>query len=154
MSPFDNVRTIEFPKICDPRGNLTFIEGGCHVPFPIKRVFYIYDVPGGASRGAHAHKTCTEVLIALSGSLDVHLFDGCEEKIFTLRSSNKGIIVPPGLWLSTHAYTTGTICLVLCSDYYEEEDYIRDIEDFMAYAESRGIATGICPPSLKTEKFL
>ena len=132
-SPLDNVRRIEFPKVCDPRGNLSFIEGGCHVPLAIKRVFYIYDVLGGATRGAHAHKECTEVLIPLSGSFDVHLSDGAEERIYTLNRSNVGLLVPPGLWLSTHNYTTGSICLVLCSDYYEEEDYIRDFEEYRDY---------------------
>lgn len=136
-TPLDKVRKIEFPKICDPRGNLSFIEGGCHVPVTIRRVFYIYDVPGGATRGAHAHKECTEVLIPISGSFDVHLSDGSEERIYTLNRSNVGLLVPPGLWLSTHNYTTGSICLVLCSDYYEEEDYIRDFEEYCAYMAAR-----------------
>lgn len=137
MSPLSQVRQIEFPKICDPRGNLSFIEGGCHVPFAIKRVFYVYDVPGGACRGAHAHKTCTEILIAIAGSFDVHLSDGREEMILTMNKSNRGVVVPPGLWLSTHNYTTGTVCLVLCSDYYDEGDYIRDFDDYCAYMERR-----------------
>lgn len=136
-TPLDKVRKIEFPKICDPRGNLSFIEGGCHVPITIRRVFYIYDVPGGATRGAHAHKECIEVLIPLSGSFDVHLSDGTEERIYTLNRSNVGLLVPPGLWLSTHNYTTGSICLVLCSDYYEEEDYIRDFEEYCSYMAAR-----------------
>ena len=136
-TPLDKVRKIEFPKICDPRGNLSFIEGGCHVPVTIRRVFYIYDVPGGATRGAHAHKECTEVLIPISGSFDVHLSDGSEERIYTLNRSNVGLLVPPGLWLSTHNYTTGSICLVLCSDYYEEEDYIRDFEEYCSYMAAR-----------------
>lgn len=135
-SPLDNVRILDFPKVCDPRGNLSFIEGGCHVPFAIKRVFYIYDVPGGATRGAHAHKTCTEILIPVVGSFEVHLSDGSEERIYKMDTSNRGIIVPPGLWLSTHRYTSGTVCLVLCSDYFEEEDYIRDFDDFCAYSEN------------------
>ena len=134
-SPLDKVRFLDFPKVCDPRGNLSFIEGGCHVPFAIKRVFYIYDVPGGATRGAHAHKECTEILIPIVGSFEVHLSDGKEERIFHMDTSNRGIIVPPGLWLSTHRYTSGTVCLVLCSDYFEEEDYIRDFDDFRLYME-------------------
>lgn len=133
MSDFDKVRYVDFPKICDPRGNLSFIEGGCHVPFAIKRVFYVYDVPGGATRGAHAHKTCTEVLIPVAGCFDVHLSDGKEERIYHMSRSNQGLIVPPGFWLSCHNYTTGTVCLVLCSDYYDEEDYIRDFEEFCEF---------------------
>lgn len=133
MSLLDKVRYLDFPKVCDPRGNLSFIEGGCHVPFAIKRVFYIYDVPGGACRGAHAHKTCTEILIPVAGSFDVHLSDGREERIYHMDTSNRGIMVPPGLWLSTHKYTSGTLCLVLCSDYYEEEDYIRDFDEYCQY---------------------
>lgn len=133
MSPLDKVRLIEFPKITDPRGNLSFIESGCHVPYPIRRVFYIYDVPGGATRGAHAHKECMETIIALSGSFDVHLNDGKEERIYTLNRSNMGLLIPAGLWLSTQNYTTGTICLVLCSEFYEEEDYIRDFDEFVDF---------------------
>ena len=133
-SPLDRVRYLDFPKVCDPRGNLSFIEGGCHVPFAIKRIFYVYDVPGGATRGAHAHKTCTEILIPIVGSFEVHLSDGKEERIYKMDTSNRGLIVPPGLWLSTHRYTSGTVCLVLCSDYFEEEDYIRDFDDFCEWA--------------------
>ena len=135
-SPLDRVRYLDFPKVCDPRGNLSFIEGGCHVPFAIKRIFYVYDVPGGATRGAHAHKTCTEILIPVVGSFEVHLSDGREEHIYKMDTSNRGLLVPPGLWLSTHRYTSGTVCLVLCSDYYEEEDYIRDFDDFCLWAEA------------------
>lgn len=133
---FDKVRYLEFPKICDPRGNLSFIEGGCHVPFAIKRVFYVYDVPGGASRGAHAHKTCTEVLIPVAGSFDIHLSDGREEKIYHMSRSNRGLLVPPGYWLSCHDYTTGTVCLVLCSHLYDEDDYIRDFDEFIGFVGS------------------
>lgn len=136
MTSFDRVRFLEFPKICDPRGNLSFIEGGCHVPFPIRRVFYVYDVPGGATRGAHAHKTCSEILIPVSGSFDVHLSNGKEERIYHLSRSNLGLLVPPGFWLSCHAYTTGTVCLVLCSDYYDEADYIRDFDEYIAFIEA------------------
>lgn len=132
-STVDDVRILEFSKVCDPRGNLSFIEGGCHVPFPIRRVFYIYDVPGGATRGSHAHMKCHEVLIPVCGSFDLHVNDGVNQKIITLNSSNKGVHIPPGMWISTHNYTTGSVCLVLCSDIYEEEDYIRDFEEFIKY---------------------
>ena len=132
-SPIKQVREIEFPKICDPRGNLSFIEGGCHVPFPIKRVFYIFDVPGGAYRGAHAHKENSMVLIALSGSFDLHLSDGKEEKIITLNHATKGVLIPPGVWDSMQNFTTGTVILALCSHYYDEEDYIRDYDEYLDY---------------------
>ena len=107
------------------------------MPFAIKRVFYVYDVPGGATRGAHAHKTCTEVLIPVSGSFDIHLSDGKEERIYHMARSNQGLIIPPGFWLSCHDYTTGTVCLVLCSDYYDEGDYIRDFEEFCEFIEKK-----------------
>ncbi|MCH5214395.1 MAG: WxcM-like domain-containing protein [Muribaculaceae bacterium] len=136
MSPLDKVRYLDFPKICDPRGNLTFIEGGRHVPFPIKRVFYIYDVPGGAWRGAHAHKQCTQVLIPVAGSFDARLSDGSETRQFHLAGSDTALMVPPGLWLSTHNYTTGSICLVLCDELYDEDDYIRDFDDYLEYAKN------------------
>lgn len=135
MSPLEKVRLLDFPKICDPRGNLSFIEGGCHVPFAIKRVFYIYDVPGGATRGAHAHKENSTVLIALTGSLELHLSDGEREMIIPLNESSKGILIPPGVWDSMHKFTTGTVCMALCSHYYEESDYIRDYDDYLAYIQ-------------------
>lgn len=141
MSPLEKVRLLDFPKICDPRGNLSFIEGGCHVPFAIKRVFYIYDVPGGATRGAHAHKENSTVLIALTGSLELHLSDGEREMIIPLNESSKGILIPPGVWDSMHKFTTGTVCMALCSNYYEESDYIRDYDDYLVYMQelkSRG----------------
>lgn len=137
MSPLEKVRVLEFPKICDPRGNLSFIEGGCHIPFPIKRVFYVYDVPGGACRGAHAHKENSTVLIAVSGSLDLHLSDGEQEKIISLNRATKGVLIPPGVWDSMHNFTTGTVCLALCSHYYEEEDYIRDYDAYLQFRETQ-----------------
>lgn len=136
MGDFEKVRYLQFPKICDPRGNLSFIEGGCHVPFAIKRVFYVYDVPGGATRGAHAHKTCTEVLIPVAGSFDIHLSNGMEERIYHMSKSDRGLIVPPGFWLSCHDYTTGTVCLVLCSELYDELDYIRDYDEFLEFKKT------------------
>lgn len=133
MSPLDKVQIFEFPKIGDPRGNLSFIEEACHVPFAIRRVFYIYDVPGGQTRGGHAHLGNQTVLIALSGSFDLHLTDGEQELIITLNRANKGVLIPPGVWDSMHNFTTGTIVLALCSELYEEEDYIRDYTEFLDY---------------------
>jgi dTDP-4-dehydrorhamnose 3,5-epimerase-like enzyme len=132
-SPLDNVRIIEFPKICDPRGNLSFVEGGRHLPFNIRRVFYIYDVPGGETRGGHAHKECSIVLVAVAGSLTVRLTDGVNEKVVQLNRSNKGVLIPPGVWDTMHDFTTGTVCVAFASHQYEEEDYIRDYDEFIAY---------------------
>ena len=134
MSPLKQVQFLDFPKICDPRGNLSFIEGGCHVPFAIKRVFYIYDVPGGESRGAHAHYRNSMVLIALSGSFELHLSDGEETMVIPMNRSNRGVLIPPGVWDSMHNFTTGTVVLALCSRIYEEEDYIRDYDKYLEYA--------------------
>lgn len=135
-SPLDKVRIIEFPKICDPRGNLSFVEGGRHIPFTIRRVFYIYDVPGGETRGGHAHKECSIVLTAVSGSLTVRLTDGCRETTVHLNRSNKGVLIPPGLWDTMHDFTTGTVCVAFASHFYEEEDYIRDFDEFLSYSAS------------------
>lgn len=137
MGLLEKVQVFEFSKICDPRGNLSFIEEGLHVPFPIRRVFYIYDVPGGECRGGHAHKTNSTVLIAVSGSFDLKLSDGKDERVITLNRANKGVLIPPGVWDSMHNFTTGTVCLALCSHHYEEEDYIRDLDEYMDYIASR-----------------
>lgn len=137
MGLLEKVQVFEFSKICDPRGNLSFIEEGLHVPFPIRRVFYIYDVPGGECRGGHAHKTNSTVLIAVSGSFDLKLSDGKDERVITLNRANKGVLIPPGVWDSMHNFTTGTVCLALCSHHYEEEDYIRDLDEYMDYIAGR-----------------
>lgn len=136
MSLLDLARTIEFPKICDPRGNLSFVESARHIPFSIKRVFYIYDVPGGETRGGHTHKECWCVLVAVSGSLEVRLTDGTNEKIVKLNRSNKGLIIPPGVWDTMHDFTTGTVVLALASHPYEEEDYIRDYDEYLEYVKT------------------
>jgi mannose-6-phosphate isomerase-like protein (cupin superfamily) len=112
------------------------VEGARHVPFPIKRVFYIYDVPGGETRGGHAHKECYEVLIAVSGSLDIRLTDGNSDVTFTLNRSNKALLVPTGTWLTMHNFTTGTVLLALTSHEFEESDYIRDYEEYVSYVNN------------------
>lgn len=134
MTPLkDKIRIFEFPKVTDPRGNLSFVESARHIPFPIRRVFYIYDVPGGETRGAHAHKDCDIVLIAIAGSLDLRLTDGHEEMTVQLNRSNKGVLVPRGVWNTMCNFTTGTVLLALASAFYEEEDYIRDYDEFIEY---------------------
>lgn len=135
MSPLDKVREIEFPKICDPRGNLSFVEGGRHIPFAIKRVYYVYDVPGGETRGGHAHRKSIKVAIAVSGSLTVRLLDGEKEVAFKLNRANKGVLIPPGTWIVLDDFTTGTVLVVLDSEEYDEGDYIRDYEEFTEYAK-------------------
>lgn len=134
-SPLDSVRVYEFSKISEPRGNLSFIEEGRHVPFPIKRVFYIYDIPGGETRGGHANKANTEMVIAVSGCVDLRLYDGRHEKTITLNRANKGVLIPPGTWVVMDNFVTGTVLLALCSTEFDENDYIRDIDQYLKYAK-------------------
>jgi hypothetical protein len=127
----------ELPKIADPRGNLSFIEGGRHVPFEIKRVFYLYDVPGGETRAGHALKKTEQFIIAASGSFDVILDDGNKRRTFSLNRSWKGILVPPMMWRELVNFSSAGVCLVLASDYYDENDYIRDYEEFLRAVRTR-----------------
>jgi len=128
-------RIIELPKITDPRGNLTFIEGGGrHVPFDIKRVYYLYDVPGGAERGGHGHKALHQLIIAMSGSFDVVLDDGCEKKRFHLNRSYYGLYVCPMIWRELDNFSSGSVCMVLASNLYDEDDYYRDYDSFIEAA--------------------
>jgi len=124
-------RIIELPKITDPRGNLTFIEGKRHVPFDIKRVFYLYDVPTGNSRGAHAHRTLEQCLICLSGSFDVTLDDGFEKKLVHLNRPWECLYIPPMIWAAEVNFDPGSVCLVLASKEYDESDYYRDYDGFI-----------------------
>lgn len=129
-SPIGNCRIISLPKISDPRGNLTFVEGGHHVPFDIKRVYYLYDVPGGAERGGHAHKDLHQLIIAMSGAFDIVLDDGREKKRFHLNRSYFGLYVCPMIWREMDNFSSGAVCLVLASNYYAESDYFRNYDDF------------------------
>lgn len=137
--PLDDCRIIELPKIQDHRGNLTFIEADRHVPFEIKRVYYLYDVPGGAARAAHGHRALHQLMIAMSGSFDVTLDDGKEKKVFHLNRSYYGLYIPPMMWRDLDNFSSGAVCMVLASDYYDENDYFRRYEDFLIAA--RGEAT-------------
>ena len=124
---------IELPKITDRSGNITPIEAFKNIPFDIKRVFYSYDIPGGESRGAHAHKECHQFLIAASGSYEVLLDDGCNKRTVLLNRPFYGLHIPPGIWASEQGFSSGSICLVLASLPYQKEDYIRDYDDFLKY---------------------
>jgi hypothetical protein len=130
----DQCRLIELPRINDPRGNLTFIEGSRHIPFEIKRVYYLYDVPGGASRGGHAHRELHQLLVAMSGSFDVVLDDGEKKRTVTLNRSYYGLYLPNMIWRELVNFSSGAVCTVLASHYYEEADYYRDYDDFKAAA--------------------
>jgi len=121
---------INFPKITEPRGNLSFIEQNKHIPFSIKRVYYLYDVPSGATRGGHAHRTLQEMVIALSGSFDIVLDDGKEKKTFFLNRPHYGLLIPPCVWRELENFSSNSVALALASDIYIEEDYIRDYEVF------------------------
>ena len=127
----DKMRIISLPKILDDRGNLTFIEGGVHIPFEIKRAYWIYDVPGGGIRGGHAYKELQEFIVALSGSFDVILDDGNEKTPFSLNRSYYGLYVPKMLWRSLENFSTNSLCLILSSNNYSESDYIRNYDDFL-----------------------
>lgn len=123
-------KIVDLPKIEDPRGNLTFIEGGQHIPFDIKRVYYLYDVPGGSSRGGHAHKALHQLLIAMSGSFDILLDDGEEKVKYHMNRSYYGLYIPPMTWREIDNFSSGSVCMVLASAHYEEADYFRDYSEF------------------------
>ncbi len=128
--PLDEVKIIQLPKFLDERGNLSFFENDNHVPFSISRAYWIYDVPGGEVRGGHAYKTLQEFIVALSGSFDVILNDGKEEKRFSLNRSYMGLYVPKMIWRQMENFSTNALGLHLSSKFYSEEDYIRDYEYF------------------------
>ncbi|MBY0586152.1 FdtA/QdtA family cupin domain-containing protein [bacterium] len=135
-SPIDLVRLVDLPRIEDRRGNLTFIEGCRHIPFDIRRVYYLYDVPGGADRGAHAHKQLEQLFIAMSGSFDVHLDDGRKKKTFHLNRSYYGLYIPSMVWRYLDNFSSGSVCLVLASQPFSEGDYFRQYGDFLAAVRS------------------
>ncbi|QYJ67489.1 sugar 3,4-ketoisomerase [Flavobacterium litorale] len=125
-----NISLIQLPRIEDPRGNLSVIEGNT-LPYDIKRVYYLYDVPSGAERGGHAHKNLQQFLIAISGSFDVVFHDGITEKKIMLNRPNQGLLIPQGLWRELKNFSSGAVCLVIASDVFKEEDYIRDFDAFL-----------------------
>src|SRR5215207_8482325 len=129
--PLANCRIVQLPRITDPRGNLTFIEAPQHIPFEIKRVYYLYDVPGGETRGGHAHRQLQQLIIAASGSFDVVLDDGYERTSFSLNRSYYGLYVPRLIWRELENFSSGSVCLVLASELYDEADYYRDYDAFL-----------------------
>lgn len=130
-------KLINLRKIADPRGNLTPIEGEVDVPFEIKRVFYQYDVPGGESRGAHAHIKDQQFLIAVSGAFEVLIDDGKDKQVVTLNRPYFGLLIPPGIWSAEREFASGSVCLVLTDNAYDAADYINEYDDFL---KSKGIS--------------
>ena len=122
---------IELPKISDPRGNLTFVESGNQIPFDISRVYYLYDVPGGSERGGHAHKELSQLIIAMSGSFDIVLDDGSEKKRFHMNRPYYGLYICPMMWRELDNFSSGSVCMVLASNLYDETDYYRDYDHFI-----------------------
>jgi dTDP-4-dehydrorhamnose 3,5-epimerase-like enzyme len=135
MNTIDNCKIIELPKIQDPRGNLSFIEEEKHFPFKIKRTYWIYDVPGGQVRGGHAFKEQHEMIVAISGSLDVILDDGKNQKVISLNRSYYGLYIPSGIWRQMENFSTNSLAMVLSSTEFFEEDYIRDYSEFLLRAK-------------------
>jgi dTDP-4-dehydrorhamnose 3,5-epimerase-like enzyme len=130
------VRTIFLPKITDPRGSLSFLESNLHVPFVVRRVYWIYDVPGGVVRGGHAYRRLEEFVIALSGSFDVVLDDGRNKDRVSLNRSHFGLYVPRLTWRHLENFSTNAVCLILASAHYEEDDYLRDYDHFLSEARA------------------
>jgi len=128
----DRCRVIELPRLPDPRGTLTFIEGGRHIPFHVQRTYWIYDVPGGEVRGGHAYRTLEEFVIALSGSFEVELDDGEDRRTVLLNRSYYGLYVPALIWRQLKNFSTNSVCLIAASAVYDEGDYLREYPDFLA----------------------
>ncbi len=132
----EDCKLIDLRKISDPRGNLTPIEGKIDVPFEINRVYYLYDVPAGENRGAHAHKELQQLIIAANGSFTITLDDGEQRKSFTLNRPYQGLIIVPGIWRDLGDFSSGAVLVCLASEHYDEDDYIREYEDFLNYKHS------------------
>jgi len=137
MNTIQDILVIELPVIHFRAGNISPIENLKEIPFETKRVFYLYDIPGGESRGAHAHKECWQFLIAASGSFEVLADDGLEKKSYFLNRPNKGLLIPPGIWASELEFSSGAVCLVLASHHYEPNDYIRNYEEYLYFRSKK-----------------
>lgn len=130
-------KIIDLPRIYDPRGNLTVVEQFKEVPFDIKRVYWTYDVPGGESRGGHAHKKCQSFIIAVSGSFTVRLDDGHKHETYHLNHPYQGLLINTGVWRTLEDFSSGAVCLALASELFDENDYIREYDDFIRYVEDK-----------------
>ena len=139
--PGSRCRLIELPKVSDPRGNLTFVEQERHIPFAIQRVFYLYDVPGGESRAGHANKRLQEFIIAASGSFEVVVDNGEREERYFLNRSFRGLYVPGMLWRTIENFSSSSVCLVLASELYDEDDYYRDYDEYRSSIRPGGSET-------------
>jgi len=133
MISIDTCKLIELPKINHREGNISSLNNNSNFPFNISRIFYLYDIPSGESRGAHAHKKCHQFLVACSGSFEVRIDDGNSKKIIELKKPNIGLHIPPGIWASEINFSAGAICLVMASEVFDENDYIRDYESYCKY---------------------
>lgn len=133
----NDCKVINLSQIGDRNGHITALNNNKEIPFSINRIFYLYDIPGGESRGAHAHKECHQFLVAASGSFEVLLDDGTTKRTVTLRSPNVGLHISPGIWASEINFSSGSICLVIASHIYQEEDYIRDYNDYLKYKTNK-----------------
>ncbi len=132
-SRVSDIKLLELPKIFTPNGNITSINSNNEIPFNIKRIYYLYDIPGGESRGGHAHKDLQQLIVAARGSFDVILNDSVEQKKIHLSRPYIGLLLPPGLWREIDNFSSGSICLVLASEEYSESDYIREFDDYLKY---------------------
>ena len=127
----DKCNLIKLPQIIDSRGNLSFVEGNSQIPFDIARIYYLYDVPGGAERGGHAHKNLSQLIIAISGSFDIIIDDGIDKKRIHMNRSYMGLYVCPMIWRELDNFSSGSVCLVLASNKYDEDDYYRDYQEYL-----------------------
>lgn len=134
-STVSDCKLVDLPRIYNPSGNITAVNNEVEIPFVVKRIYYLYDVPGGESRGGHAHKELHQMIVAASGSFDITLSDGKSKRTFSLSRPYKGLYVPPGLWRELDNFSSGAICLVLASTSYSEEDYIRDFDGYVNYKQ-------------------
>ena len=132
-SRLEKCKFIDFPTLNDSRGNLTFIESDHHIPFSIKRVYYVTDVPFKGKRGGHAHKELHQIIIPIAGSFDIHIDDGAKKKTIQLNENNKGLYICPFIWRELDNFSDSAVCLVLASDFYKEDDYFRDYNEFVDF---------------------
>lgn len=128
---------IQLPKEEFPEGNLTYVYNNVHVPFPIRRVFYSYDIPGGEKRGGHAHKQCHQFIVAASGAFEVVIDDGVNKRTVLLNRPYQGIYIPPGVWADEQGFSSGAVCLVLASEEFSEQDYIRSYEEYLEFISQK-----------------